>query len=102
MATRQHAGKARRSYHSIKETIFGDLDFSSLKDNHEFKEDSVREVIILPLLENANIPIKRINGVGKVEEVTDRLIGVTKELNANATEQESDVNGGEIERSYGE
>jgi 16S rRNA G966 N2-methylase RsmD len=37
---------------SIKETIFGDLDFSSLKDNHEFKEDSVREVIILPLLEN--------------------------------------------------
>ncbi|RYC74677.1 adenylate kinase family protein [Candidatus Nanosyncoccus alces] len=57
---------------------------------------------ILPLLENANIPIKRINGVGKVEEVTDRLIGVTKELNANATEQESDVNGGEIERSYGE
>ena len=37
---------------SIKETIFGSLDFSTLKDNHEFKEDSVREVIIMPLLEH--------------------------------------------------
>ncbi|PPJ62091.1 hypothetical protein [Cuspidothrix issatschenkoi] len=30
--------------------IFGDLDFSSLKYNSDFKEDSVREVIILPIL----------------------------------------------------
>lgn len=37
---------------SIKETIFGDFDFSTLQDNQEFKEDSVREVIILPLLEH--------------------------------------------------
>lgn len=37
---------------SIKETIFGDFDFSTLLDNQEFKEDSVREVIILPLLEH--------------------------------------------------
>ena len=37
---------------SIRETIFGDLDFSKLRDNHEFKEDSVREVIIMPLLEH--------------------------------------------------
>lgn len=37
---------------SIKEIIFGSLDFSSLKNNHEFKEDSVREVIIMPLLEH--------------------------------------------------
>ena len=37
---------------SIKETIFGDLDFSTLRENHEFKEDSVREVIIMPLLEH--------------------------------------------------
>ena len=35
---------------SIKETLWGNLDFRGLKDNHEFKEDSVREVIILPLL----------------------------------------------------
>ena len=37
---------------SIKELIFGSLDFSSLKDNLEFKEDSVREVSIMPLLEH--------------------------------------------------
>lgn len=35
---------------SIKEILWGDFDFRSIKDNHEFKEDSVREVIILPLL----------------------------------------------------
>lgn len=57
---------------------------------------------ILPLLESANIPVRRVNGVGKVEEVTARLAVVVKELNPAATEQENDVNGGEIERSYGE
>jgi hypothetical protein len=30
--------------------IFSNIDFSSLKNNIDFKEDSVREVIILPLL----------------------------------------------------
>ncbi|MFM2063697.1 MAG: hypothetical protein RLZZ507_3368 [Cyanobacteriota bacterium] len=30
--------------------IFGDFDLSSLKHNSDFKEDSVREVIILPIL----------------------------------------------------
>ena len=35
---------------SIKEILWGNFDFSGIKDNHEFKEDSVREVIILPLL----------------------------------------------------
>lgn len=57
---------------------------------------------ILPLLEAANIPVKHVDGVGKVEEVTARLVEIAKELNPNATEQENDVNGGEIERSYGE
>ena len=57
---------------------------------------------ILPLLEAANIPVRRVDGVGKVEEVTARLAAVVKELNPAATEQENAVNGGEIERSYGE
>ena len=35
---------------SIKEILWGNFDFRGLKDNHEFKEDSVREVLILPLL----------------------------------------------------
>ena len=35
---------------SIKEILWDNFDFRSLKDNHDFKEDSVREVLILPLL----------------------------------------------------
>jgi len=34
-----------------KEELFGKLDFSALYRNPDFKEDSVREVIILPILE---------------------------------------------------
>lgn len=34
----------------IKEKLFGNLDFNSIVDNPDFKEDSVREVIILPIL----------------------------------------------------
>ena len=57
---------------------------------------------ILPLLESKNIPIERVNGVGKIEEVTARLVEVVERLNPDATEQTQDVNGGEIEKSYGE
>lgn len=57
---------------------------------------------ILPLLEAANIPIQRVNGVGKIEEVTARLVDIIKTFNPAATEQKDDVNGGEIEKSYGE
>lgn len=35
---------------SIKEELFGDIDFSELRDNRQFLEDSVREEIILSLL----------------------------------------------------
>ncbi len=57
---------------------------------------------ILPLLEAKNIPVERVDGVGPIEVVTDRLINVIKTMNPNATVQENDVNGGEIEKSYGE
>lgn len=57
---------------------------------------------ILPLLEAKGIPIERIDGVGAVEEVTNRLVAVVKQFNPTATEQNQDVNGGEIEKSYGE
>lgn len=33
-----------------KKQLFGDLDFNSILNNPDFKEDSVREVIILPIL----------------------------------------------------
>ena len=58
--------------------------------------------LILPLLEAKNIPIERVNGVGKIEDITERLAEVVKKMNPDATEQRADVNGGEIERSYGE
>lgn len=57
---------------------------------------------ILPLLEAKNIPVERVDGVGKIEEVTTRLVAVVQQMNPDATEQKDDVNGGEIERSYGE
>ena len=57
---------------------------------------------ILPLLDSKNIPVERVDGVGPIEEVTARLAEVVKDFNPNATEQENDVNGGEIEHSYGE
>lgn len=57
---------------------------------------------ILPLLEEHNIPIARIDGVGEIEAVTDRLLETVREFCPDATIQTSDVNGGEIEKSYGE
>ena len=33
-----------------KNSLFGNLDFRRLSENPDFKEDSVREVIILPIL----------------------------------------------------
>ena len=59
-------------------------------------------VEMLPLLEAENIPVERVNGVGAVEEVTARLAEVVKKMDPDATEQINDVNGGEIEKSYGE
>ena len=58
--------------------------------------------LILPLLEAKNIPIERVDGVGPVEEVTARLVAVVEKIVPDAVEQANDVNGGEIERSYGE
>ena len=57
---------------------------------------------ILPLLEAENIPVERVDGVGPIDVVTDRLINVIKAMNPDATIQQNDVNGGEIEKSYGE
>ena len=46
--------------------------------------------------------MERVNGVGVVEDVTARLTEVIKKMDPDATEQLDDVNGGEIEKSYGE
>ncbi len=57
---------------------------------------------IVPLLNSKNIPVEHVDGTGKIEEVTARLAEVVRTMNPSATEQLNDVNGGEIERSYGE
>lgn len=57
---------------------------------------------ILPLLEQANVPVKHVDGVGTEGEVTDRLCAVCEALDPGAIEQNDDVNGEEIEKSYGE
>ena len=57
---------------------------------------------IIPLLESKNIPIERVDGVGKIEDVTARLVETFKRMAPHATEQKDDVNGEGIERSHGE
>ena len=57
---------------------------------------------ILKLLEQNQIPVKKVDGVGEVEAVTNRLVTAVQELDPAATQQLDDVNGEEIEKSYGE
>ncbi len=57
---------------------------------------------ILPVLEAYNVPVVHIDGTGAPGEVTDRLADAVKELDHDAIEQNDDVNGEDIEKSYGE
>jgi adenylate kinase len=77
-----------------------DKEKSSIDQRWELFEQNIYSM--LPLLEAKKIPVIRVDGVGTEGEVTDRLVDVFKELNPNATEQNDDVNGEEIEKSYGE
>lgn len=72
----------------------------SIDQRFEIFEQNISS--ILPLLKSKDIPVETVNGVGAIEEVTARLVEIVKRLNPNATEQLSDVNGDEIEHSYGE
>ena len=77
-----------------------DLERESINRRFEIIEQNIDQ--ILSLLQTKNIPVARVSGLGKVEEVTARLAQVIKSMNPNAIEQQDDVNGGEIEKSYGE
>ncbi len=77
-----------------------DKERASIERRFEIFEQNIHS--ILPLLEANNIPVVHIDGVGPIEEVTDRLVEVVKEFVPTATEQKNDVNGEEIEKSYGE
>lgn len=77
-----------------------DKEKSSVDRRFEIFEQNICS--ILPLLEKYHIPVAHINGVGEVGTVAGRLIAAVQQFNPNATKQTSDVNGGEIEKSYGE
>jgi adenylate kinase len=77
-----------------------DKERDSIEKRFEVFESNISA--ILPLFEQNGIAIRRVDGVGKIEEVTERWVEVVKSMVPDATEQNEDVNGGEIERSYGE
>jgi adenylate kinase len=92
-----------------KEELFNRLELRGRDDDKEKTSIERRFEIfeqnicsILPLLNQVNIPVERVNGVGKIEEVTNRLVDVIKKFNPSAVEQINDVNGKELEKSYGE
>jgi adenylate kinase len=71
----------------------------SIERRFEISENNFKA--IFPLLEENGIEIKRVNGVGSVKEVTNRLVEVVQRMVPSARVQENDVNGGNIER-YGD
>lgn len=77
-----------------------DKDRAAIDRRFEIFEQNIEP--ILKQLEQNHIPVKKVNGVGEVGTVTGRLIAAFEELDPAATKQKSDVNGEEIEKSYGE
>lgn len=77
-----------------------DQERESIERRFEIFEQNITE--ILEILKAKDISIQRVDGVGTVGEVTDRLVDVVEEMVPDAREQDNDVNGGEIEHSYGE
>lgn len=77
-----------------------DKDRAAIDRRFEIFEQNIEP--ILEQLKQNNIPVKRVDGVGEVGTITGRLIATIKELDPNATKQLADVNGEEIEKSYGE
>lgn len=77
-----------------------DLNRESINRRFDVFEQNIEP--ILALLENHHIPVEYVDGLGTVEEVAARLSNVVKNLAPGAVEQQNDVNGGEIEKSYGE
>lgn len=77
-----------------------DQEKSSIDRRFEIFEQNIYS--ILPLFEKHNIPVIHVDGVGDEGEVTDRLYAVCQSLDPGAIPQNDDVNGEEIEKSYGE
>lgn len=90
----------RLELRAISEARDDDQDRASIDRRFEIFEENIGQ--ILPILEAHRVPVVHVDGVGEVNEVTGRLVGVVKKLEPGATVQKDDVNGEEIEKSYGE
>lgn len=77
-----------------------DKEWESIKRRFEAFEDNIPKIV--KMFEDAGVRVMHVDGVGAIGEVTDRLVEAVEQLDPNATEQNDDVNGGDIERSYGE
>lgn len=77
-----------------------DKDLASINRRWEIFEQNISP--ILNLLEQNQIPVLKVNGVGEVGTVTGRLVAAVEALDPTATKQTDDVNGEEVEKSYGE
>ena len=77
-----------------------DKEKSAIDRRFEIFEQNIDS--ILPLLAAHNIPVVHVNCVGEIGTVTGRLIAAVQQFRPDATKQHDDVNGGEIEKSYGE
>jgi len=77
-----------------------DKDRAAIDRRWDIYEQNITPII--KLLEENGIPVKKVDGVGEVGVVTGRLIATVEELDPNAIKQRDDVNGEEIEKSYGE
>lgn len=77
-----------------------DKTLESINRRFEISENNFK--LIFPMFEEKGIEIRTVSGVGSVEEVTNRLVDVVMDMVPGARIQQNDVNGEEIERSYGE
>lgn len=77
-----------------------DADRATIEHRFEIFEENISEMS--EMLKENGIEIVKVDGVGAVEDVTNRLVDVVMEMVPGARIQINDVNGEEIERSYGE
>lgn len=77
-----------------------DKDEESIKKRFAVFEQNIYSMC--DLLNSHGVQVVKVDGTGEIGEVTDRLVDVVKKIVPGAVEQNDDVNGGEIEHSYGE
>lgn len=77
-----------------------DQDRATIEHRFDIFEENISEMA--GMFKEKGIDIVKVDGVGAVEEVTNRLVDVVMEMVPGARIQINDVNGEEIERSYGE